>query len=151
MVVGLVCCFCRPSTTHSLTSLPWTESLESSDPDLSPKDGSPRWILPPTYTYPFPRTGRAENFIRFGRRDSDFMNPFFPISALTPNSPFPSKANKKNNFIRLGRENPRPNNFIRLGRSHSSGTGTGTTTGQAETWQWKEEPESREDYPIPSN
>ena len=53
-----------------------------------------------------PRAGRADsNFIRFGRS-------VYPGIFRT--------GSKKNNFIRLGRENPRQNNFIRLGRSGSS-------------------------------
>ncbi|CAG7727307.1 unnamed protein product [Allacma fusca] len=53
----------------------------------------------------YPRIGKADsNFIRFGR---SFHGGFGGNS-------------KKNNFIRLGRENPRQTNFIRLGRSGPS-------------------------------
>jgi len=88
------------------------------DPDLSPKD-TPYWPamsgpVPPSWLIPLgPREGRAENFIRFGRTHAD-----------------KSVANKKNNFIRLGRENPRQNNFIRLGRGGQDDAFFGTG------WKW---------------
>lgn len=60
----------------------------------------------------FSRGGRADtHFIRFGR------NANFDGSVANLMSSNNMNPNKKNNFIRLGRENPRQNNFIRLGRS----------------------------------
>jgi len=83
--------------------------------------GMTRWYVP-GFGY-FNRGGRAasSNFIRFGRSGSpgggyygedDGTNGGGDVSMLNRNN-----AKKKNNFIRLGRENPRQTNFIRLGRS----------------------------------
>lgn len=80
--------------------------------------GMTRWYLP-GFGY-FNRGGRAasSNFIRFGRSgahyfdDDEALNGGGDVSMLNRNN-----AKKKNNFIRLGRENPRQTNFIRLGRS----------------------------------
>lgn len=80
--------------------------------------GMTRWYLP-GFGY-FNRGGRAasSNFIRFGRSGPGLLEPEDGLDGggdaalLSRNS-----AKKKNNFIRLGRENPRQTNFIRLGRS----------------------------------
>lgn len=124
LLVGIMTVLSLSIVSSTCRSLPqWsggTDGLMSEgDPDLSPKD-LPYWptVLgqaPPTWVLPLsPRQARAENFIRFGRTHSDKR-----------------LANKKNNFIRLGRENPRQNNFIRLGR------GGGGGIGQEElAWKW---------------
>lgn len=83
--------------------------------------GLTRWYVP-GFGY-FNRGGRAasSNFIRFGRSgmggggyygEDDGTSGGGDVSMLNRNN-----ARKKNNFIRLGRENPRQTNFIRLGRS----------------------------------
>lgn len=80
--------------------------------------GMTRWYLP-GFGY-FNRGGRAasSNFIRFGRSgvkyfdDDDGLGGGGDVNMVNRNN-----AKKKNNFIRLGRENPRTTNFIRLGRS----------------------------------
>lgn len=70
-----------------------------------------KWLFRGIGQSPFPRGLRRDShFIRFGRNSNMDFDSF---NLATANN----NGNKKNNFIRLGRENPRRNNFIRLGRS----------------------------------
>lgn len=69
-----------------------------------------KWLFRGTGQPPFARGLRRDShFIRFGRNANLNLDGF--------NLGTSNNGNKKNNFIRLGRENPRRNNFIRLGRS----------------------------------
>jgi hypothetical protein len=108
-------------THKTQRSLASTDMLRYTPAILMPRESKyplNRWYLPGLSH--FSRGGRAERngFIRFGRNgnfdafaDGNFMNSHS------------HNGNKKSNFIRLGRENPRQTNFIRLGRSGLWGNG----------------------------